>query len=108
MDQVWAQLIPATNPAKVYSEIEIPVTKPCFEKYDALVAKGAVMWAAPSYLRLTPPKKRSSFMQNSSATTFSDYEQVIRQLAPDESYDSFLCALLKTEILKTAEHCHDR
>ncbi len=43
VDQVWAQLIPAASPANTYPEIEIPVTKPCFVKYDALVAKGAVM-----------------------------------------------------------------
>ena len=34
---------------------------------------------------------------------FCDYENVIRQLSPEEGYDKFLCELMKQELLSRAD-----
>jgi hypothetical protein len=43
VEQVRAYLIPVNNPLKIYPKLDIPVIKPQFEKYDALVNRGAAL-----------------------------------------------------------------
>ncbi len=43
VEQVRAYLIPVNEPVKIYPKTDIQVAKPQFEKYDALVNKGAVL-----------------------------------------------------------------
>jgi len=43
VEQVRAYLIPVNEPAKIYPKTNIQVTKPQFEKYDALVKKGVAL-----------------------------------------------------------------
>ena len=65
--------------------------------------------SSTSLSEINPTKEKIRLYAKQLRTpTFSEYEQVIRQLAPDESYDSFLCALLKTEILKRQETSQKR
>ena len=39
LEQVSAYLIPISNPVRTHPELDIPVTKPQFDKYDALVGE---------------------------------------------------------------------
>ena len=41
IEQVCAYLIPVSEPPKLYSELDVAVTKPQFDKYDALVDRRA-------------------------------------------------------------------
>ena len=43
VEQVRAYLIPVNDPLKIYPKLDIPVIKPQFEKYDALVNRGAAL-----------------------------------------------------------------
>lgn len=43
VEQIRAYLIPVNPPAKINPQIDIKVSKPQFDKYDALMSRGAVV-----------------------------------------------------------------
>lgn len=43
VEQIRAYLMPVHKPLNIYPKIDVPVTKPQIEKYDALMYRGAAL-----------------------------------------------------------------